>query len=289
MDAPEQKKGFAWQPFTPKGVSLFARASWGRLLLVQFLFAVGIAGAVIWFIHEDWFPVAERAINHLPQAAEIRRGRLQWGGESPAVLAEGRFLAISVDLRHEGQARSPAHVTLELGELDYKVYWLPGCERVRYPNGWTIFLTHNEAGPWWGAWSPAILAGAGLIVVSGLMIFWTLLASIYCGPGWLLGVFANRDLKFTGSWRLSGAALMPGVLLLLGAIFCYGLGWLDLVRLALAAAIHLAIGWVYVVLSILKLPRHAEAAAAGANPFAESKVSEPVVSPPAKGTNRTGH
>ena len=44
MDAPLEKPPFAWQPITPRGVAAFARASWGRVLLAQFLCALAAAG-----------------------------------------------------------------------------------------------------------------------------------------------------------------------------------------------------------------------------------------------------
>ena len=40
---------------------------------------------------------------------------------------------------------------------------------------------------------------------------------------------------------------MPGALLMCAAIFLYGWGALDLVRLAVAAAVHLVVGWVYLI------------------------------------------
>jgi hypothetical protein len=46
----------------------------------------------------------------------------------------------------------------------------------------------------------------------------------------------------------------------------YGWGALDIVRLAVAAALHLVMGWVYVVASPLRLPRQAVATATE-NPF----------------------
>jgi hypothetical protein len=66
---------------------------------------------------------------------------------------------------------------------------------------------------------------------------------------------------------LEGAALMPGALLLSGAIALYGWGALDIVRLSIAAALHLVMGWVYIFISPLRLPRQA-VATAQENPFA---------------------
>jgi hypothetical protein len=99
------------------------------------------------------------------------------------------------------------------------------------------------------------------------MLSWASLATVYFLVAWLVGFFANRDLSLPGSWRLAGAALMPGALLLSAAIVLYGWGALDLVRLAISAAVHLVMGWVYLFVSPLSLPRR-QAAAAKENPFA---------------------
>ena len=126
MSASDDKAQIAWQPLTARGVAAFARASLGRLLLVQLIVALLAAGTVVWFLHECWFPTIGEAIRGLPPQGEIRAGSLDWTGPSPARLAEGRFLAIAVDLDHTGEARSPAHVQVEFGRADFKVYSLLG-------------------------------------------------------------------------------------------------------------------------------------------------------------------
>jgi CHASE2 domain-containing sensor protein len=60
---------------------------------------------------------------------------------------------------------------------------------------------------------------------------------------------------------------MPGALFLCSAIFLYGWGALDLVRLAVAAAMHVVVGWVYLFASPFCMPRH-PLAVVKANPFA---------------------
>ena len=57
------------------------------------------------------------------------------------------------------------------------------------------------------------------------------------------------------------------------AIFFYGLGALDLVQFVGAAALHLVVGWVYLILAPLTLPRHPSVAARRGNPFAPPKQS----------------
>src|SRR5690348_407146 len=105
MDTNERAP-FAWQPFTLRGVAAFARASCARLLFVQFLVAVLAAAIVLWFVQSRWFAIVSAAIEQLPADGEIRAGKLSWSAESTMALAENRFLSCSIDLKHEGNARS---------------------------------------------------------------------------------------------------------------------------------------------------------------------------------------
>lgn len=237
---------------------------------MQLLFAAVAAATVLWFLESAWFPTITEAIRQLPAAGEIRSGKLDWRGESPQRLAEGHFLAFAVDLKHEGHARSPAHLEVEFGENDFKIFSLLGFFQHAYPAGWIIGFNRGDVEPAWGAWRPPILAIAAGLVISGLMLSWAVLGTVYCLAIWLFGFFSNRDLSLAGSWRLAGAALMPGALFLTGAIFLYGLGALDLIRLTVVAGLHLVIGWFYLFAGASCLPRHPEVPAAKANPFIES-------------------
>lgn len=270
---PPPKRPFAWQPLTPKGVAVFANARFGRVLIVQFVFALLTAAVVVWFLARDWFPVVTAAIKRLPSDGEIRSGWLNWRGDSPVSLAENRFLALTVDLKHQGQARSPSHLAIELGERDFKVYSLLGFVQGPYPAGWRIGLNQTEVGPWWGAWAPPILGIVAFLAILNLLLCWTVLATLYAGPACLLGFFANRDVSFAAGWRLSGASLMPGCVLMTAAILIYGLGFLDLIRLGVAVAAHFILGWVYICLSIRRLPFHPEAQIVKSNPFAPSATA----------------
>jgi hypothetical protein len=267
MSASDDKAPFAWQPLTMRGVAAFAQASLGRLLLVQFIVALLAAGTVVWFLHTYWFPTVGEAIRGLPPQGEIRSAILEWTGPSPARLAEGRFLAIAVDLDHTGEARSPAHVQVEFGRRDFKVYSLLGDFQSAYPHIRAVAFNRTELWPWWGAWAPAILVIVAGLVAVGLMVSWACLATVYCLPARLIGFFANRDCSLGGSWRLAGAALMPGALLMCAAVCMYGWGALDLLRLAVTGGVHLVVGWVYLFVSPLCLPR-LPAVALKDNPFA---------------------
>lgn len=260
----------AWEPVTPRGVAAFAHASNGRLLLVQFVVALVMALSVIWFIYDAWMPTARRAIHHLPDEGEIRAGRLDWRGGSPRMLATGTFIAFSVDLDHSGEVRSPAHVEVEFGREDFYVRSILGYLEVRYPQGWVMAFNREELGPWWRAWQPVWLTLVALGVIAWLLVTWTLLAALYALPLWLLALFVNRDLSWSACWRLAGAALMPGALLMAAGILMYDFSFVDLVGLGFIAAGHLVLGWIYLFIGLLFLPRMPSASGAGKNPFAGS-------------------
>jgi hypothetical protein len=60
---------------------------------------------------------------------------------------------------------------------------------------------------------------------------------------------------------------MPGALLFTAAIIFYSVAGLDIVQLATAAAAHVVIGWIYLVLGVFAAPRLPFAAEAKKNPF----------------------
>ncbi len=249
------KSAFAWEPLTPRGVAAFAHARPGRLLVVQFIIAVLTAIAVDWFLASGCFPTITAAIKQLPEQGEIRDSRLNWHGELPQLLAEGGFLAFDVDLEHAGQIQSSAQVRIEFGRESIRVFSLLGYREWNYPSGWIMAFNRTDLEPLWGAWKPDILAIATGVVIVGLMLSWAVLATVYFFPVWLICFFADRDLNFRQSWRLAGAALMPGALLLTAAIVFYALGMLDLIQMSSAFGAHFVLGWIYLFISPLFLQR----------------------------------
>ena len=260
----------AWRPLTPRGVANFARASLGRLLLVQLVVALITAGFVVCAVLNCWFPAITAAIDRLPTQGAIVDRELDWRGQSPMDLAESRCLGVAVDLEHRGLARSTAHVQVEFGRRDVRIYSMLGRLDLVYPKSYTVALNEQELKPWWGAWAPPILALIGLGVMSGLVLSWTLLATAYCVPAWLLGLYLNRDLSFSGSWRLAGAALMPGALFMAAGIALYTWARLDLIHLLAVFVFHFVLSWAYLFLGALAAPRLDSVLAPKTNPFQQS-------------------
>lgn len=261
----------AWEPLTPMGVAAFAQASLRRLLLVQLIVALLVGGTVAWVLRDTYFPTISAAIAQLPATGEIRSGQMDWRGESPRLLAEGKFLAFSVDLEQAGAIRSPAHLQLEFGKRRLVLRSLLGYAAVDYPRAWIIAVNRTELSPLWGAWRPWLLVATIGGVAIYLLASWWLLATLYCAPVWLIGYFANRELGWRASWRLASAALLPGAFVMMMAFSFYDLGALDLVRLGVVFVGHLAVGWIYVGVSLFLLPRLADATKIKANPFDSTK------------------
>ena len=257
---------FAWEPLTPRGVAAFARATPSRLFLVQFIFALFAAVSVVWFLHDGCFPTVFTAIRNLPATGEIRSARLDWGGNSPQLLAEGRAIAFDVDLNHSGQIHPLADVQIEFGGESVRVFSLLGYTGWDYPRGYIIPFNRTDLEPQWGAWAMELLFMTGITLVIGFMLGWWLLATIYFIPVWVLGFFTNRDLNLRQSWRLAGAALMPGALLAAVSVLLYNFGLLNLVSLGFIFTANLVLGWIYLVLSLFFVPR-ISSTSPGANPF----------------------
>jgi hypothetical protein len=263
------ESSFAWEPVTPRGVAAFAHASFERLLFVQFLVALLATASVVWLLDDGCCPTVNAAIGQLPASGGIHSGKLDWPDASPKLLAEGRFLAFVVDLKHSGQIRSPAQFQVEFGRESVRVFSLFGEAEFNYASDRGMPFNQPELEPLWGAWKPDLLAIAALATFFGLLLSWAVLATIYFLPVWLVCFFANRDLNFRRSWKLAAAVLLPGALMMTAAILCYESGGFDLVQLCFAFGMHFVLGWIYLLVSpmFLRRPLPAEKR----NPFSSAR------------------
>ena len=165
-----------------------------------------------------------------------------------------------------------SHLQVEFGREDFRVYSLLGYRVfaiIRRDGG--CAFNRTELDPWWGAWEPWLLVtAAALAMVASLMVSWAVLATMYCVPVRLITFFENRDLNWGQSWRLAGAALMPGALFLTAGIIAYGFGWMDLIRLGGMFGLHFIVGWIYLFITPYFCPRKTTAKKVGENPFAKA-------------------
>lgn len=258
------------QPLTPGGVAAFAHASLGRLLAAELIVALFVSFVGVWFLRAAWFPVVREAIQQLPEHGGLLFGELQWDIDTPRTLAEGKFLAIVVDLEGAGSAGRVADLQIELGRKSLKLCSLFGCLKLPYPQGWVVGLNRTELSPWWDAWQLAMLVGLAALIATSLIVAWSLLAAVYAAPVRLLAFLYDLDAGWLASWRLASAALLPGALFFAAALFLYRVNVADLVRLLFASALHFVVGWIYLLVSPFFLPRISGVPRRDANPFARS-------------------
>lgn len=265
----------AWQPFTPKGAAAFARATFGRVLLIEFIVALLSAVALLWFLQTAWFPTTRAAIKNLALQGSIHRQELAYPATAPGLLAEGHFLAFLVNVGTDPSGGLASDFRIEFRQGDALVCSLAGCLTLAYPKGWTFQLNRTELEPLWDAWEPILLGIAAVGTVFFLMLAWCALATLYSVPGWLAAYFADRELSWGGSWRLASASLMPGALFLIAGLVLYGLTAIDLLRFAIMLPLHLLPGPVFVLTSLFFLPRATQGVHISANPFASAPPEQP--------------
>ena len=269
MDPTKKFLHTAWQPLTFGGVASFAYARPRRLLAVELVVASVVAASVVWCLSVTWFADVRLALTRLPEHAAVRAGGLEWPDDEPVRLVGSAFLSILVDPDSQSDVNLTSDVQLELGRSHWKVRSLLGFVPQRYPSGWNVPLNRAILEPWWGAWQWVILAGVAVVVVVGLLFLWAVLAAVYLAPVRLLVFFLDRDATRAGCWRVASAALMPGAVVMSGAVVTYGLQRLPLVGLLLAVLLHLVVGWVYLLVAPFSLTRKAAALdAEKSNPFA---------------------
>jgi hypothetical protein len=244
----------------------------GRLLFVQLVAVLLVSGLGIWFLAAAWSPVFNEAIQQLPKAGLIQNGQLDSPRTSTEPLAENRFLALVMNVPGGSVPIVSSDVRLEFRRWRVAVCSRLGCLALPYPKGTTVQFNQPELESWWGAWETMVYSITALAGVVGLFASWFILATLYCPIIRLYAFFKDRQLTVVGSWKLSAAALMPGELCIAAAFWLYGSGWIDFVRFLELWLLPLPLGWVYLFVSPLRLPRATDAPPGrGRNPFGSGK------------------
>lgn len=262
----------AWQPLTFGGVARFGSASIGRLWLVQGLFAVAAAATIVWFAASAWAPLIRDGMDRLPAAGAIRNGKLEWPDATTVRVADNRFVAILVTPSIDSNPGQVSDLQVEFGATEIKLRSIFGFLALPYPAEWNFAINRATLEPWWGAWRPAVYSGIGMGVVFSLFLGWSTLAFLYMWPARLLALFADRPVTLWSCWKLCGAALMPGALVMTLGIFFYGLQRLSLPTFLVFMPAHIALGWVYAFVAPMRLPkiREANSPGTGRNPFLDA-------------------
>jgi hypothetical protein len=259
----------AWQPLTFGGVAAFAGARVGRLLAAELAAAIMVAACAVWFLHRAYCPVILQAIQKMPDTARVVDGALQ--GVPDTLMAESRFLAIAARPQSGGAIGQGADLQIELRQNDLcagSVFWPDWGWDFHYRRGTVFNLARSNLEPWWSAWQPVLLPAAGVATVLLLLLTWAMLALVYMAPAKFIAWFVDRYLSWGGAWRLASAALLPGAILLTGAMILYGWSVIDLVGLSFFGALHIILGWVYLVGGSCKVTRPFPDASKR-NPFTE--------------------
>ncbi len=239
----------ACQPLTFGGVAAFASARLGRLLLIGFLAASIFGGGLVWFLARDYCPVILQAIQKMPETARVADGKLH--GIPDNLISESKLLAIAVTSESAAEIGQGADVQFQVRQKDFCVSsifrqdW--GLQFDYDPRIQRSILSRSAVEPWWSAWEPVLLAGAGVGAAVAIFVSWIVLAAIYSAPAKFAAWFADRDLSWTGAGRLCFAAMVPGALVMTFAVVLYGSQAIDLVKLSFFWLAHLVLGWVYVV------------------------------------------
>jgi len=99
-----------------------------------------------------------------------------------------------------------------------------------------------------------LLTALGVATGLTLLIFWWSLATLYTLPVLVLAVILGRRARLLGVWRMSGAALIPGALFANWAILAYGMGAVRLPGFFVLFALHLAVGWAWLIWGVIHCP-----------------------------------
>jgi hypothetical protein len=217
------------------------------------IIAVLASAVVVWFLSTAWFPAVREAIRNLPEQGAIQAGQLNLPPMANERIVTNRFLTFAVDTATDQPHTFSADVFVIFRQQHYEVCSLFGCAGFLYPAENAPF-NRLELEAKWGAWQPILFGMAAIATALGLFIVWYVLATLYSLFVWILAFFADRELTVDGSWRLCGAGIAAGGVLLLAGVAGYGLGAVDLIRLLAITLMHVVMTWVLILWAVFVLP-----------------------------------
>lgn len=268
MDENDKPTLGAWNPLLPRGLAAFAQARLSRLLLVEFVFGLIMATAVVWFFARNYEPIISQTISQFPDTAELSNGELI--GFDPAPHMDGKFLSLTVDSTESGE-EGTGDLGISFSSTSFSVCSIGGCLEFDYPASAELDLGRSTVEPWWGARKPYIIGGIGLALTGGIFMGVALLALALMWPARLLAYFADRKLSTQEAWKLAVAAQMPGIVVLSAGIVLYGAQLLDLLGLGVFYVLHVLVILTYLCIAPFFLPQVPDAVNLKANPFDKPK------------------
>ncbi|MEO7300876.1 MAG: hypothetical protein ABI042_20105 [Verrucomicrobiota bacterium] len=255
---------YAWQPFTPRGVAAFATAPSWRAVILKIIVALVASFTVVWFCRANYFPSIYEAIKNLPDGAALQNKILVHFPSG--ALTQRKFLSVIVDSAETGAIGQTADVQVELRKTYFQICSIFGCGLFEYPEK-NIALNRSSVEAWWGARQPVILVLIASVAGFTIWMTWIFLGLIYAPVAKLIAYFNDRELSWSGSWRLASAVQMPGAILMCLTILFYGLQTFDLIRFLFFFTIHFFVAWIYLFWAPFSLPPIKAAISPTQNPF----------------------
>lgn len=261
------------QPFTFRGVALYAHNPFRRIFFAQFITALAIAALFAWLIATRYVPVVTQAISLLPETAGLHSGIL--AGISSPIISGDKFFSIAAKSDANFSPGNTSDLQIRFHEETVELYSIAGWISFPYDPKISIDLSRKKAEPWWGAWKPIIIGGSGLGFLLWLYLSWRLLSLVYMTAAKSVAWFLNRDLSWTGASRLCSAALLPGAVFLAVSILAYGLQFLSLPAIFVCFLLHFIVGWIYAGGALFFLPKTEPAPAFSPIPEPTPPVEKP--------------
>lgn len=259
-------------PTTFGGIAAVAAGPPWRLLAWQVFIALTAGALIVWALDITWGTILQRAVLALPEAAEIRDGRLIWPSTESTILEEDPFLVLVVDPRgkHDSGLASDLSVFVESDRVMFRS--ILGWAGWLYSPDLQVPLGRVAMASLFATWRIPALIGLGLVISLGLWLSWCALATGYAPLIWGAARVFSRPVSLLHAWRLAAACLLPPALLMTAVVVLYATRSLGVLGLLLAVPIHLALAWVFLLgaLTRLRPPQPTPE-----NPFVPEPAPEP--------------
>ncbi|MGC8742936.1 MAG: hypothetical protein ACP5T0_03540 [Verrucomicrobiia bacterium] len=255
--AAELNNAVAFLPVTPRAIAAGKNFQTINFIAYWFFYSVVCSLAITFVFERCVISSISRAINKLPQSGEIVSGKLNnWETNSNTALVEGKFVSIYVNSSDQEDSSDNADLQIVFARDELRFRSLLGWLTVKYPEQLDLPLNYKQLWPLWGAYQTAIIAAVFLSSVVFLILIWTFLAFAYS----LLYIAFARVLKRmtggkSGAFKIAGASLIPGALIMTFGLLTYSFGYIDLITLLIVFCSHILIAWIYLFLSLFSLPK----------------------------------
>lgn len=201
-------------PTTWGGIAALAQGRLRRLVAWQFVIALTASALVVWSLDLTWGTILHRAIQALPETAEIRDGQLRWPDDEVRMLEEDPFLSVVVDPRGRRDVSLASDMNLVLEKDRWMVGSVLGWLGGEYPEELRLPLGRLSMASLFATWRLPAMFLIGAATAVGLLASWFALAMLYAPFVWTLARVFRRPLGLGRAACLAAAALLPAALLM---------------------------------------------------------------------------